>query len=219
MINVVIICIIIISCGLLGGIANFFRFEQNVEFSSFNLKRSLLIGTVSAFTVPLFLQMVSSDLIAEAGSTPSKYFVLIGFCLIAAFFSNRFLQSVGERVIRDLEEVKKKTNDYKEIVEELAEDKTDNEESTVAVPTAEDIIPQIENPNMSALYKTFQNEKFKFRTISGLAKESSLDKSQVEGIISTLEGNKLVKRFKGKGGKNIYSMTEKGKTIINKFKT
>lgn len=30
-----------------------------------------------------------------------KYFIFGGFCLIASFFSNRFLQSVSDKVIQD----------------------------------------------------------------------------------------------------------------------
>jgi len=219
----ILISILIISSGLIGGYANYHRYESNQEFHRFNFRKSILIGIVSASTVPLFLQMVSSNLLTEADNEPTKYFVFVGFCLIAAFFSNRFLQSVADKVIKDIEDVKRKTdkieeesNQNKEKVNELIEDKTDYKSSLLSKVTLSDIESNIDSENLKKIYKSFQNENFKFRTVNGIASESGIPELVINKAISSLKEKKLVKQFKGKNEIEIFSMTNEGKELLKK---
>lgn len=65
---------------------------------------SAVTGVGAALLVPLFLQTVSSRLLADLlGATPAteQYFVFGGFCLLAAISSKRFITSLSERVLQE----------------------------------------------------------------------------------------------------------------------
>jgi len=49
-----------------------------------SLLRSLVIGIGASFLVPLFLNMISSDLMRQMDQDAGKLLVFVGFCLIAA---------------------------------------------------------------------------------------------------------------------------------------
>jgi len=218
-----IIAIIILVCGIFGGWANFHRYETNTTFKWFNFRKSLLVGVVSSATVPLFLNMVSSDLLQEVvAKAPVSGFVFAGFCLVAAFFSNRFMDSVGDKVIRELEEVKQKTEEMKketeenkEKVNELIDEKTDDGEKSAEIPV---IDVQLVNQDFvqSPLITTLANSKHKFRTIPNLVQESGLDENEVNTLLSNLQKNNMIKQFKNNKGKPLYTITRKGKVILGK---
>ncbi len=61
-------------------------------------------GVGAALLVPLFLQTVSSRLLADLlGTAPAteQYFVFGGFCLLAAISSKRFITTLSERVLQE----------------------------------------------------------------------------------------------------------------------
>ena len=85
------IIFIILLSGFVGGIANFFRNDANSDFNMFRFIKSIIVGLVASFTVPLFLNTVSSTLLKEAENENINYLIFAGFCLIAAFAANRFM--------------------------------------------------------------------------------------------------------------------------------
>ncbi len=72
----------------------------------------LSVGVVAAFCVPIFLQITQSKLMdalwqeTQTGPGP-QLFYLAGFCLIAAFSSRAFLQSVSGQIFRVAEKQEK----------------------------------------------------------------------------------------------------------------
>jgi predicted transcriptional regulator len=52
------------------------------------------IGIAAAMTVPLILNMVSSDLLDAGQTNPVKLLTLSGLCIFLALFSTRFLESI-----------------------------------------------------------------------------------------------------------------------------
>lgn len=80
----------------------------------------LFIGVSAAFAVPVFLNMISSDLIAEItgnindSKNLSKLLVLDGFCLLAAISSRAFLRSLSDKLLEQVKETKKQAKEAKE---------------------------------------------------------------------------------------------------------
>jgi hypothetical protein len=89
---------IMLSTGVLGGIANYFLSERAAGFALKALLRHVVLGVVAAFTVPLFLNMISSDLLAMAKSRPIDLFVFAGFCLLFVLFSRRLMDNLSDRL-------------------------------------------------------------------------------------------------------------------------
>jgi hypothetical protein len=91
--------LIIIGCGIMAGIYDaHIQLENIVETpkdAPHIWRISILRSTIAAFTVPLFLTIISSKLIdISEGLTLQKGLVLIGFCLIAAVNADKFLDNV-----------------------------------------------------------------------------------------------------------------------------
>lgn len=89
---------IMLFAGLLGGIANYFLSARSGVFSGKGLFKYAVLGVVAALTVPLFLNMISSDLLAVARSRPIDLFVFGGFCLLFVLFSRRAVEGVSDRL-------------------------------------------------------------------------------------------------------------------------
>ncbi len=225
---ITIICIMFIA-GFIGGIANYFRDDGNAEWNWFNIFKSIMLGIVAAAIVPLFLYLVQSKLLNPSTYDENffNYFVFTGFCLIAAYSSTGFLQSVSASVLKQLEEVKKKTDKIEEQTEETSElvgevvDKdTGSEENTDEISKEKESDYEssrgdvIKLSNNGLLYKAFTDGKFTFRTLGGLSKATGITKSELEGIMEDCKKRKLVKEFINRDGEAIFSITNKGKIVL-----
>jgi len=81
----------------------------------------IVLGVGAALIIPLFLSMISSGLVGDLAKgselTPelfAKLLVLAGFCLLAAISSRAFLQSMTQRLLREVAEAKRIARDAKE---------------------------------------------------------------------------------------------------------
>lgn len=88
---------IMVSAGLLAGIANFFLSEAHAgrEFAKY-----VVLGVVAALTVPLFLNMTSSNLLEFGRTRPLSVFVFAAFCLVYVLLSRRVFESIANRLLQ-----------------------------------------------------------------------------------------------------------------------
>ncbi|MBT9614349.1 MAG: hypothetical protein IV108_13880 [Burkholderiales bacterium] len=90
---------VMVIAGILGGLANYFMSEKGGATGK-EMTKYALLGIVAALTVPLFLYMISSDLLSVAKSRPIDLFVFAGFCLVFVLFSRLFLESAAAKLIQ-----------------------------------------------------------------------------------------------------------------------
>lgn len=93
---------IMLFTGILGGAANYFMSDRSSSVSGKNFLKYAVLGIVAALTVPLFLNMISSDLLAAAKSRPIDLFTFAGFCLLFVLFSRRFVESATTKLLQQL---------------------------------------------------------------------------------------------------------------------
>ncbi|HTO16315.1 MAG TPA: YEATS-associated helix-containing protein [Edaphocola sp.] len=94
---IILIAIMIIS-GAFGGFLNYLhKFDTRADEETHSVTKYILLGIGAAFVIPLFLKMISSDLIRSSDNL--DYLIFAGFCLIAAIFSKRFITTIGEQVL------------------------------------------------------------------------------------------------------------------------
>lgn len=98
---------IMVTAGILGGVANYFLAERHAEFTWRDLFKYAVLGVVAALMVPLFLNMISSNLLDLARTRPINLFVFAGFCLIAVIFSRRFLENLSAKLIQQVSQIRK----------------------------------------------------------------------------------------------------------------
>lgn len=90
---------IMLTAGLLAGIANFFLSDPEGKASARELLKYLVLGVIAALTVPLFLNMTSSNLLEFGRSRPNALFVFGGFCLIFVLLSRRLFEGIAQRLM------------------------------------------------------------------------------------------------------------------------
>jgi hypothetical protein len=78
---------IMVVAGAFGGLINYF-IERRDSPDKSSILRSLVVGIGASFLVPLFLNMISSDLMRQMDQDVGKLLVFVGFCLIAAITSS-----------------------------------------------------------------------------------------------------------------------------------
>ena len=98
---------IMVTAGILGGVANYFLADRHAEFAWRDLFKYAVLGVVAALMVPLFLNMISSNLLDLARTRPINLFVFAGFCLIAVIFSRRFLENLSTKLIQQVSQIRK----------------------------------------------------------------------------------------------------------------
>lgn len=111
----------IISAGVLGGIISYYL-ENETQISDkkkrmYQVKRHVYLGIGAAFLVPLFLWITQSEIRTKIGNDSSSFLVFIGFCLIAAISAKKFIQTLSNRILKDIKEIKKKTEEIEENAE------------------------------------------------------------------------------------------------------
>jgi hypothetical protein len=110
---------IMLGAGVLGGIVNFHLAKPD-DVPPPNLARSIIVGTAASLLVPLFLNMISSDLLDKIkGGDEVKPFVLLGFCLVAAISSTAFIRTLSDRVLDEAKQATKAAKEAKADVRQV----------------------------------------------------------------------------------------------------
>jgi len=207
--GITILVSIIFAAGLLGGIANYYMEQANGA----GLRKSLLMGLTAAATVPLFLKTVSSNLMGDClkGEDLSLYLVFFGFCTVAALFSSKFLQSLADKLLKEVQEVKQKQEELSDTTDVLVAQNSDPSEvaAPIALPPAgsdgnefESFKPgdSAKSPTVAAwseeqrVLAILQSSKFAFRTVEGIAKDAGLDMAVVQSKLLEMEIQGKVKK-------------------------
>ena len=181
-------------------------------------------GLVASFAVPLFLRLTSSDLVDrvldQPGSNPalSDPWVLAGFCLISAFSSKAFMQSLSRRILamaqeakREASEAKRQSQGNQEQIDSVAEyvenepDPKVAEGSKAPAPRTEISLDEGERRVLTALV----DGQYKWRTVSRMATELKLQRRRVSSIAEALVKKGLaIEKTSTKTGNILYSAAD-----------
>src|ERR1041384_2441111 len=188
---------IMTAAGMLGGAVNhFLSQETNPDQKYFG--RSLWVGMAASYMVPLFLNMISSNLIdsIRAGDK-SKLFVFAGFCLVAAISSRAFIRTLSDRVLREAKEAKEQAIQANANVAEVRMEI----EPIVAKETEAETPAKLEampaglaalNEDEKTILNVLANGRYALRTVGGLATETNIEKMKLVQMIRDLTEKKLV---------------------------
>lgn len=112
--HMLLILAIMLAAGVLGGAANYFLADRHGEPGRKDWLKYPLLGVVAALTVPLFLNMMSSTLLEGARTKPVDFFAFAGFCLIYVVASRRLMENVAQRLLGQLDQVKREVVQLKQ---------------------------------------------------------------------------------------------------------
>lgn len=234
--HIITLVLTIFFIGGLAGLTNFysFYFQQPEEKREKKIViKYLLSGIGASILVPLLLNMLSSNLIKNDNKFDSiNYFVFAGFCFIAGYFSDRFINSMGDKILKDLKDTKDKAIEAVDSAK-AAEEKVDALVSTEAeidssetesnpLESFKDLLPSqmIDSRDLiDKIIKSFDNPNYKFRTSHGIAKDADSNRSIVIKMLEELRELGVTQKIVSKEDKTVlWSLSNLGREILKKSK-
>lgn len=207
-----------VTAGLVGGTANFLDTRLDKERSSaeqrWHFARCSVLGLVGALCVPLFLSVIQSDIL-RSDLSANTVFVFTGLCLLAAFFSRRFLDTVAERALKLAEENKKQNDKIRGQVEGVIESKTEPDSDTMQHLLARltSLHEPTTNDKRVNVLHALASEKYTFRSLTGVAADTRLSENDASNALRWLEQHSLAAQIDRKNGPRWY-ITAAGRAEI-----
>jgi len=230
---------IMLLAGAVGGLINHFLIQEiNPEYK-FAWVKNVLVGIGASFLVPLFLNMISSNLIEsirgndKSEGSPANYFVFAGFCLIAAISSRAFIKTISDKLLTEVKEAKaeakaakeeakeakKEASEVRENVEPIIEKESEPEidqnadedifKSSAFPESATDIEDKSDEYKKKVI-DAIGTSRFTYRSASKIAKEMNLNTASCRAILGRLEQAGLVATKTSKTGSPLYYLTPEG---------
>lgn len=211
---------VIVAAGCLGGMVNYFL-TLKTDPERMGPFANLVVGIGAAFLVPLFLNMLSSDLIekihpAQGNPDFSKFLVFAGFCLVAAMSSRAFIKTLSERILKEVTEAKQKASaaeekavsaeqkamgaeerasEAKAAVEPIVASNTEQDSNARSLGTEAASLVALDDADKLILDK-LAHGKYTLRTRSGLSEDTKLDKPIVDQKMDELKQKGFVSSTK-----------------------
>lgn len=179
---------IMVLAGILGGLANYFLSDRQGELSSRDGFKYAVLGVIAALTVPLFLNMLSSNLLEAARTRPVDFFVFAGFCLIYVVASRRLFENAANKLLGQLDQVKRDVSQLKQQKADLQQSQT--REEAPAAP-AEPV--KAEPPKESLSYndveilRAIAEENYVYGNLAGLTDKTGLGRELVSNRLTVMK--------------------------------
>ena len=211
---------VMLGAGVFGGFVNFYLSKPD-DIPVPSRIRSVLVGTAASFLVPLFLNMISSNLIdLIQGGDSSKLLILLGFCLVAAISSTAFIRTISDRVLNEAKQAKAVAQTASEQVAEVQADikpivakETEQDESVTAALAA------APSTDEGKILKALAAGPWVLRSQGGLAKETSLDSGDVARLLFAMGQQGLVGKRSTKNGARWFITDEGRQELVNQGAT
>lgn len=208
--HILILLTIMVASGSLGGLASYWSVIVD-ETEKHPILKRIGLGIAASFTVPLFLNMISSSILSNTTQDPINYLVFAGFCVVAGFSSKSFISSLSKRILDKLDSVEQKQQDLVTDVEPLLSKETEPE------PDEQEPTEEVElNPKEIKIIKALANKKYSRRYLSGIEKETGIEDIEIVYHIITLREKGLVHSKKGKR-LDLYWLTTLGRRQARKI--
>ncbi|WP_153115030.1 YEATS-associated helix-containing protein [Rhodocyclus tenuis] len=135
--HLLLILLVMVAAGALAGVANYFLSERAASRDLRDVMRYSVLGVVAALTVPLFLNMISSNLIEASRTRPVELFVFGGFCLLYVVASRRLFENVALRLLGQVEQMKRQVAEIQPEIERIDRIERRQEEAAAEAATRE----------------------------------------------------------------------------------
>ena len=202
---------IMIGSGILGGLVNFFLSDNHKPPVWKDLLGYCLLGIVAALTVPLFLNMISSNLLTVAPRKPINLFIFNGICLLFALFSCKLKDNIHNKRFQGTTGINRSHGNADPV-------ETDYDLEIGYRKVSKDRLGRagISESELKIL-QIMARGNHVHQSLVGLLKDPELAKEQVNETLSFLMAKGLVEQKLNKENKLRLYLTPKGKQIINKL--
>lgn len=212
------IILVMITMGILGGLINYFingTEKNDIENEKTEIMKTVIIGIGASLLVPLFLNMISSNLLMETNGNNYKTLVFAGFCLIASITSKTFISSISDRILKQTYEAKEHAKQAALIAQELRTDidpilaKATEQENLKKELADEEIEFCEDDTDDIKILKALANSRYTYRCLLGICKATKISQEIVNEKLNELITMGLVAQTIRDPGLRYY-ITEKG---------
>jgi DNA-binding MarR family transcriptional regulator len=201
---------IMVISGILAGLTNYFFSEnQNPRGLEAILGRCLL-GIAAAFTVPLFLNIISSNLLATAHKDPINLLVFNGICLIFAFVLCRFKEILFAQPSRETDKGKKDNTVIIPIKTEYGFETSQKELLKDKMIWTGMSVSELK------ILGSIANKKHAHTSLVDLLKDPELIGEKINETLSSLMAKGFVEQRLNKENRLLLYLTPKGNRILTK---
>ncbi len=220
---------VLLAGGIFGGIVNFLLARPD-DVPTPSVWRSMIVGLAASLLVPLFLNMISSNLLdLIRGGDGSKLLILLGFCLVAAISSTAFIRTLSDKVLTEAKQAREQAQQARAEVASMEQDirpivvkdtETDPESFSTAAADAQGDLRSARAdagaplaPEQRSLLNALSSGRWTLRTEAGLARELGIDRTQAARLLDDLAANGYAGRRVDENGTRWFA-TELGRTML-----
>jgi len=201
---------IMVISGILAGLTNYFFSENQKTRGLQTILGRCLLGIAAALTVPLFLNIISSNLLATAQKNPINLLVFNGICLIFAFVLCRFKEIIFVKQSRKTEKDKKDNTIIIPIKTEYG----------LETSQREFLRDKINRSEMSAselkILESIANKKHAHTSLVDLLKDPELINEKINETLSSLMAKGFVEQRLSQENRLLLYLTPKGHRVLSK---
>lgn len=182
---------VMLLAGVLGGLANYYLSERYAQGGR-EMTKYVVLGVVAALIVPLLLNMLSSNLIAQARVNPVDLYVLGGVCLIFVVLTRRWFENLSQKLLNKVQAVEEEISQIKSL-KSFAEtpapalENLPKAEEEIAASTEADAELTKLSYNDVELMRTVGDGRYAYGNISGIAGDSGLSKDFINERLVVLK--------------------------------
>jgi DNA-binding MarR family transcriptional regulator len=206
---VLILGIMVIS-GILAGLTNYFFSENQKPRGLQAILGRCLLGIAAASTVPLFLNIISSNLLATAQKNPINLLVFNGICLIFAFVSCRFKAIIFVKQSQKTEKDKKDNTIIIPIKTEYGMETSQREFVREKTNRTGLSVSELK------ILGSIANKKHAHTSLVNLLKDPELINEKINETLSSLMAKGFVEQRLSKENRLLLYLTPKGNRILTK---
>ena len=218
--HMLIILLIMIAAGILGGIANFFLSERQGEGGGRrDWVKYPVLGVISALTVPLFLNMISSNLLEAPRTRPVDFFVFAGFCLIYVVASRRLFENVANRLLGQMDQMKREMATIKQQRQEPAAATSASEGGGEPVPSAPRAEPAKESLSYNdvEILRALAAEPYVYGNLAGLTEKTGLARDLISNRLTVLKNMGIIETRINDKNMLHWFVSPKGKQLLGEI--
>jgi predicted transcriptional regulator len=200
---------IMIIAGIVGGLVNYLLNGNQEQPAAKAILKHSFLGMATALTVPFFLNMISSNILAVAQTNPLNLLVFASFCIIFSTLSCRFLQNFYGKRLR-------KTGVTVEDNQYIKNDTVTSKKPTKTV--SKDTPPKegLSSDDLKILSLLLIDGNYINRGFEDLTKQSGISLERLNKSLSLLMAKGLVGQKLTDGDKLLFSITPRGQKIYDK---
>lgn len=211
-----VILLIMVAAGVLGGVANYYLSERRGDPVHREWARYCVLGVVAALTVPLFLNMISSNLLEAARTRPIDFFVFSGFCLVYVVATRRVFESVANRLYNQMDQMKREMATIKRRQSDVARD-----DVAPAADPLPGLKPEAARETLSyndvEILRALAEESYVYGNLVGLTDKTGLARELVSSRLSVLKNLGVIETRINDKNVLHWSVSTRGKQMLDEI--